>query len=117
MANDWTSRYRARIDTADFVRDAVRIVVAERRGDAYAVLLSDGAWETVQDGAMPAGDVGVVLPIDALEAVAEALQKHLGNVLPSQAEVAVLRQVLAKEQERVDTLFNATVRTIHGTPS
>lgn len=95
----------AQIDTSDMLRRFFRIKVAHQVGfGKVEYLMEDGTMKQVEEGADP-GDVGIKVHYAALPAIAEALQAHLGNALPSQAEVAVLREVLAKEQGRVDAVL------------
>jgi hypothetical protein len=78
----------------------LQVITPERE-----VLLEDGTWRRLGElEALPIG-AGLPMPRDALRAIAVALADYFGNELPSQAEVAVLREVLAKEQARVDTVL------------
>jgi hypothetical protein len=97
-------RFRAHVQE-DFQRASVRLLIVQDVGNGVDVLMGNGSWQHHEPGVMWADDHGIELPHDALPALAEALQKHLGNALPSQAEVAVLREVLTKEQLRVDAVL------------
>lgn len=107
-------RYRAYVER-DIPRDGARLHIVQDAGPGRVSILIEGgsAWQTLEDGQRFPDEAGIFLPHEALVPLAAALQEHLGNALPSQAEVSVLREVLKKEQERVDTLFNATVLSVH----
>lgn len=98
--------FRARV-THDFPQNVCRLQVACDRHDGVELLMEKGSWMVFTDGALPTEPAGIVLPPEALEAIAEALAKHLGNALPSQAEVAVLREWLTAERSRVDAILRA----------
>lgn len=102
-------RTRARIDF-DIFRNIVRLQIVRESPTAGSVeaLMEDGTWQTVPHGTAPSGEPGVPLPADVLPVVAEAVNAYLGNSVPSQAEVAVLREWLAKEQGRVDEKWSAS---------
>lgn len=97
-------RIRAQFEH-DIVRDITRLYVVRELPDKAEVLMEDGTWQTVEYGVDPGSPAGFPLPAAAIFAIAEAAAKYLGNTLPSQAEVAVLREVLAKEQGRVDAVL------------
>jgi hypothetical protein len=80
----------------------VRLEVIRRRGEVLEVLMADGSWRQFAEGTAPPPNAGLPLPEDALAPIAEALAKYLGNALPSEAEVRILRSMLVKEQARVD---------------
>lgn len=83
-----------------------RLVIYNRRLEGGTeLLMEDGTWSTFGEGVLPPNTVGLPMPSEALEAVYRAIAAHLGNTLPSVAEVAVLREVLAKEQARVDAVL------------
>jgi hypothetical protein len=100
--------FRCRID-CDLPTDTIRLQMVRPQVDGRVdVLMEDGSWQRVDPGVAPVGAHGFPLPADALPALAEAVQAHLGNALPSHAEVAVLREWLAKEQARVDEKWSAS---------
>jgi hypothetical protein len=109
--------WHAAIDTSDMLRRWFYIKVAHETGyGKVEYLMPDGTMKEVEEGVDP-GESGIRIHYAALPAIAEALQAHLGNSLPSQAEVAVLREVLEKEQKRVDTaLAVALAPTVHPQP-
>lgn len=102
---------KARVED-ELLMDRVRLMVFDRRADgSVRVLQSDGSWRDHDESQHAvvrewSGD-GLPIPIDALDAVAEALMKYLGNQLPSTAEVKVLREWLTSERERVDALVSS----------
>ena len=96
----------AQIDSSDLLRRFFRLQVAHTLGNGEVeILLEDGSMLKIEEGVMPPQNAGIKFHYAALEAIAEALQAHLGNALPSQAEVAILREVLTKEQGRVDAIL------------
>ncbi len=98
------STYRAQVH-APFGERHARLLVMSTWPGRNEVLLEDGTWQRIDEGVQIPSNAGIPLPHDALEAIAGALADYLGNALPSQAEVAVLREVLAKEQSRVDDVL------------
>lgn len=94
--------FRARFQT-EWAIDKVRLLLVQDRGDGRTdVWLGGDTWQTVEQGVMFTDEMGVLLPTEAVRAIAEAAAENLGNELPSTAEVKVLREWLAKEQARVD---------------
>lgn len=101
--------YRAHIEY-DVMTDVIRLYLVRPTGDYRSdVLMADGSWSRAEAGARPAGEVGFPLPADSLPEIAKALTEHLGNALPSQAEVSVLREWLAVEQRRVDDVLRPSL--------
>jgi len=83
-----------------------RLIIYNRRLEGGTeLLMEDGTWRVFAEGVAPPNTVGLPLPHEALESIFRAIAAHLGNALPSVAEVAVLREVLAKEQGRVDNVL------------
>lgn len=98
------------IDDAEMWRlDRVRIVVWETDGfDSRRFLQADGTWwtEALDEGTAPDPTrVGFVVPAEALEALAVAIQERQGHTSHADTEARVLREWLAVEQRRVDTLI------------
>ena len=103
--------YKAYIQ-ADILGRFARLYVTRIPVHGYRdVLKPDGTWQAVPENESPHDDLGIVVPGEALEAIAQALAEHLGSALPSQAHVDVLREWLAAEKERTDDLLYAA-RTI-----
>ena len=100
--------YHAEIERTLYNPGVLRLHVWRLGDSAHEVmsevLIEDGTWQAVPEGAI-AQHAGLPLPAGSLVPIAEALARQLGNALPSQAEVAVLREVLAKEQARVDDVL------------
>jgi hypothetical protein len=90
----------------EVMQDRVRLVVMRERTDTTAdVLTPEGDWDSVDLSQARAENFGIPIPNSALEAVAEALTKHVGDAIPSQAEVKVLREFLDIESSRVNDLL------------
>ena len=96
--------WRAFVDRTWNERGVRLYVIHDGPPGEVEVVMSDGTWQRIPEGATLAG-AGLELEAESLPAIARALAEHLGNALPSQAEVAVLREVLAKEQQRVDNVL------------
>ena len=80
----------------DFATNTVRLMV--RRDGAF--LMADGTWVAVAEGSFPPDDAGVVLPRDAIEAIAVAIAEWQGHVSHADTEARVLREWLAAERDR-----------------
>lgn len=92
----------------DIIRNRVTILLAETgRPDGMRVLTEDGGDVLVPPGLDLPSNAGIDLPGECLEALAGSLMKYLGNSLPSQGEVRVLREWLSKEGDRVDLLIGS----------
>lgn len=100
-------RFRAWVSRNDMLGRTIKLQVIEQRGlSAYDCLLEDGTWAEVEEGAQTPENAGIALPTGSLEAIVRACMEHLGNSLPSVAEISVLREWLVAERERVDALLN-----------
>ena len=94
------------IVSEDFMRGTVRLRVLHNYGGGREVLTPDGLWRRVDDGVVSEDD-GIAFRPEAIKAIAKACASFLGKQLPSEAEVAVLREWLAVEQRRVDAALEA----------
>lgn len=81
----------------------VRLLVAQDRGDDVDMLMQDGTWRTVERGTVT-DEAGLVIPTEAVGAVLDALRAFVGERGPTEGEVRVLREWLAHERGRVDSL-------------
>lgn len=103
--------YDARI-VDDWPTDSVRLLVIQRRGDGRMDhLMPDGSWLTLENKLLPERPPGIVLPAAAVEVIARAVASHLGDNLPTAAEVKVLREWLATELGRVERILAPLVTT------
>lgn len=101
--------FKALVQT-DFMRNLVRLqVISEGPQGHISALLENGMWREVPPHTVLPTEAGIDLHPEALPAIAEAIAQHLGKNLPSVAEVAVLREWLALEQRRVNSLLDARV--------
>lgn len=97
--------YRAKVED-DFLMNGVRLQVGLRRPEGMDIFMPDGTWISIPERQeLPTH--GIVLPFNSVDAVAAAFGKYLGNALPSQAEVKVLREVLEVERDRVNEVLFA----------
>ena len=94
--------YRAMIQPP-FSLQGVKLLVAEdwQRG-MNRVLMSDGTWREISDGAYSDDDAGIMLPFEALDAIEEAIAVYRGNSSHAATESKVLREWLNTEKDRVD---------------
>lgn len=100
-----TWQARALEDYQSFARNTVRVVVWRNHGERTEFLGGNGQSVLVEPGIDPE-DVGLVIPRDALGAIAAELAKHLGDALPSAGEVRVLREWLAVERDRTNVTLS-----------
>jgi hypothetical protein len=92
--------YSARILDQDlFARSDVRLAIRDEHRHAF--LMPDGTWQTFEEG-VRVDEVGVVIPAEAVEALAVAIQEWQGHASHADTEARVLREWLAVERERVD---------------
>lgn len=98
-------RIRARFENPYYDRNVRLHLYREAAPGKIEYLAEDGTWNTIDEGVVPPTSAGLPLPPEAVEAIALAAAETLGNKLPSQAEVAVLREMLTKEQGRVDAVL------------
>lgn len=101
------STFRAMVDRRPFEMGTRLYIIEDRYPYApNRMLMGDGTWTEVPDGVDLSGS-GVIIPDDAIQPVAEALARHLGDTFPSAAEVRVLRESLDLERARVDRVLEA----------
>lgn len=83
--------------------DTVRLYMRRRHPGSGRVeyLLSDGTWRVVDEGTEVA-EAGLLLPAEAVEAIAVAIEEFQGHTSHADTEARVLREWLAVEQRRVD---------------
>ena len=92
-------------DWRDPLRQLARIYFQRRDfpGGGWSTLTSDGrTWVRVEEGFAPTDDLGIVLPREAIEPLAQAIDKALGHASHADTESRILREWLAVEQRRVD---------------
>lgn len=80
----------------------VRLLVLDARPNGAEVLQSDGTWVSISEGSALPDDVGIVLPDEAVEAIAQAISEYQGYAGHAETETRVLREWLAVERARVD---------------
>lgn len=97
-------RYRADI-VEDFVQRRFRLYVARDAQPGFqSLLMGDGTWGDVEDGVTPSEEVGILLPLDAIDAVLDAFKRFKGDALDSNTEAKVLREWRQTESDRVTDL-------------
>lgn len=86
---------------------SVRLHVFRRHADGRLdVLLPNGVLQTIDEATMPPEDAGLIIPDEALEAIAEAFHPHAAGQARLEGEVKALREALGLERERVDAVVN-----------
>ena len=107
------SEYRASIAGNGFSdpldRYATLIVYRLRYDGLREYLSSDGqSLITVPpgDGGTEIGRIGMKLPIEAIEPIAQAIEKYQGHASHADTEARVLREWLEVERGRVDRAFD-----------
>jgi hypothetical protein len=91
---------RVAVEFRDFARNRIRLLVVDR--DTGGALREDGSWTYTPDGVALEPDAGIVLPAEALDAIARAIDEHRGLATHGPTEVRVLREALDVERRRVD---------------
>lgn len=99
--------YRAHVELPIYALNPRLHVWRDRADHRRELLLEDGTWTVVDDAAVIPDTAGIVLPREALQAIGLAILEHLGDRIPSQAEVRVLREWLGIERHRVDVLLHS----------
>lgn len=90
---------------SDPLQQTIRLVLIEDRWGNKSYLGEDNLWHTIVEGAEYPVKAGIVLPAGSVEAIAEAVDRHLGKAAHSNTEVRVLREWLAVEQGRVERVL------------
>lgn len=101
--------FRATIieDFQNWQLGTVRLIVSRDRHDGYCeVLQEDGSWLMIPDGTAPERPPGVVLPRQAVEGIAAAIERWQGNANHGATEAKVLREWLDAERRRVDHVLD-----------
>src|SRR6185369_14012629 len=94
---------RARLidDPELWQRDRVRLIVWDDVGfDQRRYLMADGTWSVSEDPT--AAKPGWVVPREAIEGLAQAIQSWQGHAGHADTEARVLREWLEVERGRVD---------------
>lgn len=106
--SEFDGTYAARVmDGLDlWDRNLVRLVVRRRNGDSTAYLMENGTWVQFQEGVVVTGDVGILLPAAALEAIVAGVEEWQGHTSHADTEARVLREWLTAERARVDKVLD-----------
>jgi len=80
----------------------MRLLVGVPRGDGMDVLLEDGSWQYLGPGEASPPAAGIVLPHEAVDAIAAALHPRAGH----RVEVDRLVEALELERKRVDRVLD-----------
>jgi hypothetical protein len=81
-----------------FMQDAVKVYLRRWTGSEFELLRGDGTLVRVERGTILPDEAGLLIPIDAWEALVE----HAAGESRAGAQLAVLREWLAAERQRVD---------------
>lgn len=96
-------------DGSTFARGTVRLQVRQGRGPNAYYLMADSSWKAVEDAGVVPDDMGLVLPLDAVEAVLEACEEYLGRRTHASTAEALLREALKVERDRVDAVLHRAI--------
>jgi hypothetical protein len=109
-----TPGYKVRITNPyynDPLINSVSIHVLDVGFDGKAKVMSkDGTWADVTEGMIT--EPTLTIPSEAMEALVEAVDRWRGAPSHAKTEAAVLREVLAKEQARVDEVLHVVGKPI-----
>lgn len=95
----------------DFARRTVHLQMVRDRPDGQVdVWLGGDEWLTLGAAVVVDGPSGARLPLEAVAALREALDRFEGKTTDSATEAAVLREVLTVERERVNNLLAMVAR-------
>lgn len=98
--------WKAHIDGRRPYDLAIRLHVYRRHADGRVdVLMADGVLQTVEEGVAVPEDAGLIIPAEALEAVAEAFHPHATKSARLEGVVEMLAETLAVERGRVDKVL------------
>jgi hypothetical protein len=97
--------HRAYVES-DLPTRTSRLIICRDHFEATDVLLPDGQWFRIPQGARPPEDIGFKVPDEALEPLARALIETLGESLPSVEGNKVLEEALTVERMRVDRIID-----------
>jgi len=101
--------YVARVNE-EFAVNRVSITLGRRVDSGLSLYKHDGKFEIFQEGISVVPEVVLcVVPLDALACLYATIGKFLGEIIPSAIESKVLREVLNKEQARVDLMLGTVV--------
>jgi hypothetical protein len=94
-------------ESNDYARGTVRLLVwgPTGGGRASAYLRQDGTWRDVDEATTRDEDAGFLLPAEAVEAIASAIQEFQGHASHADTEARVLREWLTAERARVDQVL------------
>jgi hypothetical protein len=98
-------------ESHDYARGTVRLLLWRREGlNAVSYLCEDGNWLTGVDGDVLDERAGLILPAEAVEAIAAAIQEFQGHASHADTEARVLREWLVVERARVDRAVDQILR-------
>ena len=101
--------YRARIleSPSNWYLNTIRLMlVNETINNGAEIVMADGTVKYFPDLSVLSDDMGIVIPKSAVNAILEAFAEWQGRSSDSKTEVAVLREWLAVEKDRVDHLID-----------
>lgn len=106
-------KYEAHIfdDPSMMARSTVRLAIASAHN---TFLMRDGSWSEQIEPGMTLEGVGIELPREAIEAVAEAIERWQGHTNHGDTEARVLREWLDSERKRVDRVLDDIVASMKG---
>ena len=88
-------------ESMNLATNTVRLLLRDPHGNRAAYLMPDGKWQEADEATSPEG-MGLLLPAEAVEAIARAVQEFQGHTSHADTEARVLREWLTVERARVD---------------
>lgn len=86
---------------------SVRLHIFRRHSDGKIDILKASGWmETVEEGIAVPDDAGLMIPREALAAVAEAFHPHATGQARLEGEMSAVKEMLRVESGRVEKLIN-----------
>ena len=90
----------------------VRLVLYRQWGQVTEAVMSDGTWYRAPAGEQFPGEVGLVIPREALVPIHAEIERVQGTSLHTSTESKVLREWLEAERARVDRLIFPTMEDV-----
>lgn len=103
LAQDWENDPLARSARLYLVR------VDYPGATTAAYITRAGNWVQAKEGERPTEDIGLVLPVESIIPIHDAIESHLGLALHSATESKVLREWLEVEKHRVDLMLHTEI--------
>jgi hypothetical protein len=98
---------------SDPLSNEFRLLIARRTPDGRRLVLKrDGTWDSPVEGTQIGDEYGYLFPVDSIEAFGQAIEQYLKGASHSATEVAVLREWLQVERQRVEHVLQTMLGRI-----